>query len=90
MSECIGVCLGTEDGHGHLTLTRAKYVNYAVRVRNRGERRMTIIGETRSRRKAFRTLADAIETGKWWRGDVLGDEGRESYYEPSVLVEMKR
>ena len=89
MSECEVRCLGVGEGHDHITITRPRFVHYIARVRERGRRRYTIIGRSRSRRKAYRMLADAMQDRRWFRGDVLGDEEL-SYYGPVMLVEMRR
>ncbi len=88
MSECATLCLGKSEGHEHITITRPRFVHYIARVRERGCRRYTIIGRSRSRRQAYRMLADAMQDRRWFRGDVLGDEGP-SYYGPVMLVEMR-
>lgn len=88
MSDCETACLGSEEGHGHMTICRPRFRTFVVRVRMAGERRYEIVGTSRSRRKAYRMLADAMEAKRYKRGDVLGDEGPGSYYEPTLLVEM--
>lgn len=88
MSECKAYCLGNDEGHSHMTITRPRFGYYIARVRERGRRRYTIIGRSRSRRQAYRMLADAMQDSRWYRGDVLGDEGP-SYYGPVMLVEMR-
>ena len=90
MSEFTAYCLGDGEGHDHITITRPRFVRYIARVRERGCRRYTIVGESRSRRQAYRLLADAMQAdSRWFRGDVLGEEGL-SYYGPMMLVEMRR
>lgn len=74
--------------HHHMTVSRPRYVEYIARARLPYERRYTILCRTDSRPHAYRVLAEAMHDGKWKRGDVLGSEGPESYYEPRVLVEM--
>jgi hypothetical protein len=76
--------------HRHMSISRPRFKEYIARVKRPGERRYTILGKSRSKRKAFRMLADAMQDFKWKRGDVLADEGPMSYYEPALLVEMKR
>ena len=90
MSECTTACLGKEDGHGHITLTRPRFTQYIARVRRPYEKRYTIVKRSRSRSVAYRALAEAMLDSQWRRGDVLGDEGPESYYGPMLLVEMQR
>lgn len=63
---------------------------FIPRVRKTGFQLYEVLGETRSRRKAYRMLADAMETGKYKRGDVLATTREPSWYEPTILVEMKR
>jgi hypothetical protein len=90
---CDTFCMGEGEGHGHLIITRPRFVQYVVRARERGMRRFNIVARTTSERHAYELLAEALRTGmggSYFRGDVLGDEGPESYYEPMVLVEMKR
>lgn len=76
--------------HSHMAISRPRFVEYIARVRRTRERRFTILTRTDSQAHAYRTLAEAMAVGDWMRGDVLGWEGPESYYEPAVLVEMKR
>lgn len=89
MTECITSCLGDEDKHGHITICRPRFTQYIVRVRRPNARRYEIIGRSRSERKAYAMLAEAMRERKYRRGDVLGDD-RGSYYEPTMLVEMLR
>ena len=91
MSECVSSCLGVEPGHGHITVCRPRFVQYIVRAREPYQRRYEIVGTTDSERHAYELLVETLRTHRRFRrGDVLGDEGPESYYEPSVLVEMTR
>lgn len=100
MSECDLSCgltaprnaefYGDHFSHRHIWINRPRFVQYIVRVRRRGDRRFNIVCRTDSQDHAFRELGAAMTNGQWKRGDVLGDEGPESYYEPTVLVEMKR
>jgi hypothetical protein len=89
MTDLITLHMGEEEGHGHIDICVPGVMEYVARVRHRGERRYTILTRTDSKAHAYRTLADAMADGDWNRGDVLGVEP-ESYYEPGVLVEMKR
>lgn len=74
-----------------ITVCRPRFVTFTVRARERGRRRYEIIGGTRSRKKAYRMLAETMEQHtRYKRGDVLGQERQPSYYEPMVLVEMIR
>ena len=79
------------DDRTRLIIERPHFKSYIARVRRSGARRYEIVGRSRSRRKAYRMLADAMESGRYYkRGDVLADEGPGSYYEPTLLVEMTR
>lgn len=73
-----------------LIICRPSYKTFWARVRLPYERKYQVVGKSRSRSKAYRLLAEAMETGRYKRGDVLAEEGPESYYEPSLLVEMVR
>ena len=98
MSECDLYCnvtaprnaefYGDHFPHQHMSISRPRFVNYIVRVRRPWERRYEIICKTNSREHAFRELGAAMVDRKWKRGDVLGDEGPDSWYEPSMLTEM--
>lgn len=100
MSECDLYCdvtpprnaefYGDHFPHRHISINRPRFVSYIVRVRRPGNRLYDIVCSTDSKDHAFRELGAAMANGQWKRGDVLGDEGPESYYEPVVLVEMKR
>lgn len=100
MSECDTYCdlraprnaefYGDHFGHSHMWVTRPRFVQYIVRVRRPWERRYEIVCRTDSKDHAFRELGAAMTDKKWFRGDVLGEEGPDSYYGPTVLVEMKR
>lgn len=91
MSECTTMCLGKEPGHAHLTITRPRYIEYIVRAREPYMRRYEIIARTDSERHAYELLAELMRTTRRFkRGDILGDEGPESWYGPSVLMEMVR
>ena len=88
---CDVFCQGPSEGHGHLFICRPHFTQYIVRAHIPYMRKYEIIKRTRSRQVAFRVLAETMEaTRRYNRGDVLGDEGPESYYEPTVLVEMTR
>ena len=87
---CETFCQGDGEGHGHLTICRTRFTQYIVRVRLPYRQKYEIIRRTRSKRVAFRALAEAMEARRYKRGDVFGDEGPESYYEPTLLVEMTR
>lgn len=99
MSECDLYCeviapknaefYGDHFPHQHISINRPRFVTYIVRVRRLGDRRFNIVCRTDSQEHAFRELGVAMVNRQWKRGDVLGDEGPESYYEPTVLVEMK-
>ncbi len=85
--------LGGDDGmtcytSGTMTICVPRFRYFYVRTRMPGCKNYDVLGKTRSRRKAFRLLAEAMETGKYKRGDVLADEGDVSYYGPTQLVEM--
>lgn len=91
MTACDVFCQGKGDGHGHLIVCRPRFTQYIVRAHIPYRRKYEIIKRTRSRRMAFRVLAETMaDTRKYNRGDVLGDEGPESYYEPMQLAEMTR
>jgi hypothetical protein len=61
---------------------------FIVRGREPWAKKYELLGETRSQRKAYRMLADAMLSGKYDKGDVLGTTREPSYYEPHQLVEM--
>jgi hypothetical protein len=57
------------------------------RVRYFGRRKYKLLRETKSEKAALKQLCDAMATGKYKRGDILG---LEEWYEPTVLFEMVR
>ena len=61
---------------------------YQARAHCYGQRRYELLGPpTRSRRIALRRLADAMDTGRYNRGDVLFWA---DYYDPVPVFEMVR
>ena len=61
---------------------------YQARVHSYGLRRYELLGPpTRSRRVALRRLADAMDTGRYNRGDVLMAA---DYYDPIQVFEIVR
>ena len=83
----MGECRTNEDGT--VTVCFPVYKTYCVRVRAPYQKKYTILGSSRSRRKAHVMLAEAMAKSDYWsRGDVLAEEGPMSYYEPRVIVEM--
>lgn len=68
----------------HMKWTRFTYV---PRVRRPGYRKYELLKETKSIKVALRRLADAMATGKYKRGDILGCE---EYYEPEQIYEIKK
>ena len=73
---------------GDITVCWTRNDLFIPRVRRPGARRYEVLCETRSRKKAYRLLAEAMETGQWKRGDVLATTREPSYYDPIVIVEM--
>ena len=71
-----------------LYISRGVNVRYFARVRLPGHRKWQLIGGfTKSRDKAFSTLAKHFVSTQWKRGEVLMTA---DYYDPIVVVEMRR
>ena len=62
---------------------------YSAMVRRAGYQKWETVADTKSRRKAFRLAADALETGKYKRAVILQWP---AYGDPSPfpIAEMKR
>ena len=81
-------CLTSEDGN--LTVCFTNFTSYRARVRRKYERKYTLLPERAIPLLAYLDLADAMAMSKHWvSGDVLASETM-SYYEPTILVEMRR
>ncbi len=59
---------------------------YTPRVRRRGCRNYECLEDAQDKATAFATLAAAMATGRYKRGDVLWCQV--GYYEPSIVVTM--
>lgn len=78
-----------DDPAAVLHINRGVNVRYCARVRLAGHRQWTPVTKwIRSRRSAFRAMSDAMEANSMLkRGQVLHIA---DYYDPLVIVEMKR
>ncbi len=68
----------------HIKFTRFTYV---PRVRERGCKNYKVLKETNSLKRAWKQLSDAMASGKYKRGDILG---LEPWYDPEILFKVEK
>ena len=92
MSECLHI--HDDEGHDIGFVCVPERFWYVPRVHEKGARTYKVLGRpTRSLTVAFDRVRDAMlaDRNHWLnRGDILADEGPESYYEPHIIYEVFR